>query len=74
MDDLKIKNILGVDIKCLCNDGEIHTVSFLNIKNCGDSTMSIKSDDNKMVQVPREIDIHIKCKGYDVGIDMKDNG
>ena len=67
MDNLIIEQVLGVEFSVLCNDGEVHTISLLDLINNKNSSMSVVKDD---MAVPRcIIDIHLECDGYSWVID-----
>lgn len=72
MKDLIVENILGVEVKALCNDGNVHTVGWTELLRPEGCTYG---SDKKMVNNGGEkvekyiIDIHLECEGYDTVVD-----
>lgn len=73
LEDLLIEQIIGLNLKVLCNDGELHNISFFDFMRCENPLVSLKYD-KSTEKAPKEIEVHIKCNNYSVGIDIEDNG
>lgn len=67
MNDLIINKVLSFDITALCNDGEQHTISFVDFVNMKESEFEIVSDDNDLTYY--NINLHVECDGYGVTTD-----
>lgn len=67
MNDLIINKVLSFDINVLCNDGEQHTISFVDFVNIKESEMEIVKDDNALTYY--NMNLHVECDGYGVAID-----
>ena len=68
--DCVIEKILGVDLHCLCSDGDEHVISITDLKNNGENTLTTHIDEKRIPA--NKIDIHLECDQYSYYIDCID--
>ena len=66
MDKIIVQKILGVHLDVVTDKGELYTMSLTNLINNRDSKMAISYNDGCPTY---EIDIHLECDGYGLGVD-----
>jgi hypothetical protein len=69
MNKIIIEEILGVNLKVLCDDGKVHTVSLYGLMNNKNSNMTIDDEFGRDPEI--KIDLHLECDSYMLGVDNK---
>ena len=69
MDKLTIEKILSVDLNVLTKNGEHHTISFMDFRDCVEgSSISVNTKDTRRPKCL--LDIHLECNEFNCGVDV----